>query len=163
MTEAFGPGNVSYDKQDDGAEGETYMATVLFKKKPAERLVITWKDEKRQTKPGDITAKADAPTPGSKWALPNGIHPGSSLAEVEAANGKPFAISGFDWDYGGFATDWKGGSLAKALGPCAVSIRFNPGKGANTDKVSGETAFASNDPKMRAAKPYVSVISLSRK
>lgn len=162
MSDAFGAANVTFDKQD-GAEGETYMATTLFKKKGADRLIVAWADEKRRTKPESITAGVDGPTPGSNWRLPNGLHAGSTLAEVEAANGKPFALSGFEWDYGGYATDWHGGALGKGLGPCNVSIRFSPGPGANTDKVSGDKTFQSSDPKMRAAKPFVSTIALTRK
>lgn len=162
MIETFGPANVTYDKQD-GAEGETYMATTLFKKRPADRLIVSWSDEKRRSKPESIVARADASTPGSNWRLPNGLRPGSSLADVEAANGKPFQLSGFEWDYGGYVTDWKGGSLAKGVGPCNVSIRFSPGPGAKTDKVSGDKAILSSNPHMRAAKPFVSDITVSRK
>lgn len=162
MTEAFGAANVTFDKQD-GAEGETYMGTTLFKKKPADRLIVNWKDEKRRATPDSIVARIDAPAPASNWHLPNGLRPGSSLAEVEAANGKAFALSGFEWDYGGYVNDWKGGSLAKGAGPCNISIRFSPGPAAKTDKVSGDAKFLSSDPRMKAAKPFVSDITVSRK
>ena len=157
LTEAFGAQNVIYDKQP-GAEGETFMATVLFPRKAADRLVIAWKDEKRQSKPESLTART-----GAAWHLPNGLKPGSTLAEVEEANGKPFAISGFDWDYGGFVNDWHGGKLAADIGPCTLTVRFDPGKGARTDKVSGDQPFQSSNPAMRAAKPVVSEITLTRK
>ena len=157
LTEAFGPRNVVYSKQD-GAEGETFMATVLFPNKVADRLVITWTDEKRQTKPESLTVRM-----GAAWRLPNGLKPGSTLAEVETANGKPFALSGFEWDYGGFVSDWHGGKLAADIGPCTLVVRFNPGKDANTNKVSGDKTIQSNNPAMRAAKPVVSEITLNRK
>ena len=129
MTEAFGAANVTFDKQD-GAEGETYMGTTLFKKKPADRLIVNWKDEKRQMTPDSIIARMDAPAPPSNWHLSNGLRPGSSLAEVEAANGKPFALSGFEWDYGGYANDWKGGKPRQRGRPLAIfrsaSVRVLP-------------------------------------
>ena len=30
---------------------------------------------------------------------------------MEAANGKPFKFTGFDWDYGGTVTNWNGGTF----------------------------------------------------
>lgn len=157
LVEAFGPQNVVFEEQP-GPEGETYMATVLFPKRAADRLVVTWKDEKRRAKPEALTARS-----GSRWALSSGLKPGSTLAEVEAANGKPFTLSGFDWDYGGFVTDWRGGALAKAMGPCVVGVRFEPGPGAKKDAASGDAKFQSNGAPMRAARPVVSEITLTRK
>ena len=162
LNEAFGPGNVTSEKED-GAEGESTTVSVLFKKAPADRLSVAWTDEKRRAIPASMTATTGSSALPSRWTLPNGLHPGSSLADVETANGRPFALSGFEWDYGGYATDWKGGSLAQVLGSCTISIRFNPGAGAKTDKVSGEATFLSSDPRMRAARPFVSTISLTRK
>ena len=48
---------------------------------------------------------------------------GDGIEAVEKANGGPFAVSGFEWDYGGFVTDWKGGKLKEA-GGCATTVRF---------------------------------------
>lgn len=47
----------------------------------------------------------------SKWATAEGISVGSTMQELEAANGKPFKFSGFDWDYGGTVTNWNGGAF----------------------------------------------------
>lgn len=48
---------------------------------------------------------------GSKWATDNGIKVGTSIQELQAANGKPFKFTGFDWDYGGTVTNWNGGTF----------------------------------------------------
>ena len=156
LTEAYGPKNVVFSKED-GAEGETYMATVLFPKKDSDRLIVTWKDEKRHQNPDSLSVKS----PGNRWTLPNGLRIGSKLAEVETINGKPFALSGFDWDYGGFVNDWKGGALGKGLGPCTIVVRFNPGEGAKADAASGDKTFSSNGAAMKTARPFVSEITLN--
>ena len=88
---------------------------------------------------------------------------GAGLGEVEAVNGRPFAVSGFYWDYGGYATDWKGGTLAALPGGCTLSVRFNPdpkAAGAAADRVSGEKTFSSSSPALKAVTPIVSVLSI---
>ncbi|MEZ4985865.1 MAG: hypothetical protein R2795_12665 [Saprospiraceae bacterium] len=50
---------------------------------------------------------------GSQWATAEGLKIGSTLKALEEANGRPFTFLGFDWDYGGTVTDWKGGKLAE--------------------------------------------------
>ena len=101
---------------------------------------------------------------GSHWKTADGIGIGSTLAEVEKLNGKPFKLSGFDWDLGGFVNDFAGGALLKRAGGCRLGLRFEPGTGAianATAKVAGDKRFSSADPDMRAAKPVVSEISIS--
>jgi len=48
----------------------------------------------------------------SVWQTVEGITIGSSLQDVVAANGSKFDLMGFEWDYGGTVTDWKGGQFA---------------------------------------------------
>jgi|AntRauTorckE5430_2_1112549.scaffolds.fasta_scaffold03866_1 hypothetical protein len=55
---------------------------------------------------------ATASKPGGHWASAKyGVRVGTSLAELNRLNGKPFKLSGFGWDYGGSVTDWEGGAL----------------------------------------------------
>ncbi len=138
----------------DGAEGEKVGATVLFPNNPERRLELMWADEKKRR--GLLNLGL---SPTSTWVAPNGLTIGMSLAEIEKLNGRPFALSGFDWDYGGYVTDWKGGALGQPVrGGCTVQVRFTlpedaPGDAAS--KVVGDTEFASTDPNMRKARPVV--------
>ena len=72
-------------------------------------------------------------------------------------------MSGFGWDMGGYATDWRGGALNSYPGGCTVSIRFEPdpkAPAAALNKVSGDNTIASSDPAFKAVKARVSVISI---
>src|SRR5437016_7971645 len=89
LTEAFGAPNVAF-MEVDGAEGEKMMASVVFPNDPKRRLEITWKDEAERRSPGMVLAGE-----GSAWTAGNGLRIGTSLAEVETANGNPFKLSGF--------------------------------------------------------------------
>jgi hypothetical protein len=154
LIELFGAANVAF-QEVSGAEGETAMATVVFPKDARSRLEISWQDEAARKRPAAITI-----SDRSQWTGPKGLKIGTTLAEVEKLNGKPFELSGFDWDYGGFVTGWRGGALPE-LGGCTISLRFR-----HADKVSasalrpviGDVKLMSSAANVRAAKPTVSEI-----
>jgi hypothetical protein len=124
-----------------GAEGETYRGVVLFPKATERRIEVAFTDDKAKRASG-LTLRDTAKT--SRWSV-GGVTIGSSLAEVQKANGKPFLVSGFDWDYGGFVTDWKGGTLSRPLqGGCTVTIRFGKTTGA-PKSLSGDGVKAASD------------------
>jgi hypothetical protein len=158
LVKAFGGGNVVY-RDIDGAEGEKIKASVLYPNDAKAKLEIIWGDEKARRQP-TIRARDQ-----STWASANGIRIGMALADIERMNGKPFTLSGFDWDYGGRVKDWHGGALAKPLpGGCIVSVEFvhpEDSPEASLTKVSGDSDFRSDDADMRAVEPYVSVITIS--
>jgi hypothetical protein len=158
LEKAFGSSNVVY--QDiDGAEGEKIKASVLYGHDPKARLEIIWSDEKARRGPM-VRAKDQ-----SAWVTTHGIRIGTALAEVEKLNGKPFKLSGFDWDYGGRVLDWQGGTLAKPQpGGCIIGVEFShieDAPEANLTKVTGDNAFMSDGADMRAVEPYVSVVTIS--
>lgn len=158
LVKAFGSSNVVY--QDiDGTEGETIKASVLYPNDPKAKLEIIWGDEKARRRPM-IRAKDQ-----SSWASANGIRIGMALEEIEKMNGKPFKLSGFDWDDGGRVRDWQGGALAKPLpGGCIVSVEFVHAEDvpeANLSKVTGDGEFLSDGADMRAVEPYVAVVTIS--
>lgn len=162
LRKAFGAANVERARIEIG-EGETAAGAILFPKDRKRRLELIWRDGKKRRGPGTIYVRQ-----GSGWAVagPAGerLAIGSALAAVEAANGKPFSILGFDWDYSGTAADWQGGKLGKAFGGCRLTIRFGYPKGADAkalDRLSGDKEFSSADPDMRLVKPTVYEILLS--
>lgn len=153
ISEIVGKENVIFTKID-GAEGEKVPATVLFPKNAQRRIELIWADEKKRKGLANLSL-----SPESVWVAPNGVKIGMSLAEVEKLNGRPFSLSGFDWDYGGYVTDWKGGALDAAIpGGCKVQVRFTVPEGAPegpASKVAGDNEFSSSDKNMRAVKPVV--------
>ncbi|HEV7324745.1 MAG TPA: hypothetical protein VGN91_06740 [Bosea sp. (in: a-proteobacteria)] len=162
LIKAFGAGNVQRARIEIG-EGEKAAGAVLFSKDRKRRLELIWRDGKKRRGPGTIYVRE-----GSAWAVagPAGerFAIGSALAAVEAANGKPFSILGFDWDYSGTANDWQGGKLAKAFGGCRLTIRFGYPEGADAkalDRLSGDKGFSSSNPDMRVVKPIAYEILLS--
>lgn len=142
----FGRSNVVF-RTVPAAEGEMVKATVLFPKDRARRVEITWLDEKKRRRPAEVLVYDPGP-----WRTPEGIGIGATLAEVEAANGRPFTLAGFGWDYGGTVLDWDGGRLART--GCRLLLRFEP-SGAYEGDVDGDREFRSDQKDMRAAKPMV--------
>lgn len=151
----FGKKNVKQD-QVDGAEGESLEATVVFGDDPAKRLEILWWDEKAHRRPSTIRV-TEAP---SEWSL-GSIKAGSPIDEVTKANGKAFTISGFDWDYGGLAQDWKGGKIPALGGEgCTVQVSFTH-EGDLPQRLIGDGAtVVSSDKGLTAGKTTVQTIGL---
>jgi hypothetical protein len=153
----FGKADVAWQKVD-GAEGEKIPATVIFGDHPDRRLELFWADEKARRGLATLRLSEE-----SVWIAPNGLKIGMSLAAVEKLNGRPFALSGFDWDFGGSVVDWKGGTLGGKLpGGCLVQVRFTAGADAPeaaATAVSGDRVFASSDRNMRAVAPVIGALS----
>ncbi len=142
-------------EETDGAEGEKAKALTLFAKDPARKLYISFFDDE-MTKLAAIGPAAGA----THWTIA-GLKLGSPLADVIKANGGKFEISGFEWDYGGYVTDLKGGKLSSLDGGCMVTVRFNPPEGKPVPpSLSGEKSIPSSDAKLAKLNPLVSDIQL---
>ncbi|MCC6726122.1 MAG: hypothetical protein IT258_16565, partial [Saprospiraceae bacterium] len=131
----------------DGMYGE---GVVLFPDNQRRRVEIYWDETLDPKRPAYMRIEGDS-TGVSDWKTSNGITVGTTLADLERLNGKPFDISGFGWDYGGFVTDWKGGSFN-----ASTMIRLEPAGHFAPANVSGEGTFSSDNADMVAAKPVVS-------
>jgi hypothetical protein len=161
LAKAYGSANVTRAAIAVG-EGMTEPGTIVFAKDPKRRIDILWHDGARRIRPSTISV---APTATWRIAIPDAepaIRQGMSLAQVEAANGRPFEILGFGWDRGGHAGDWKGGRLARPDGGCELSLRFEPEPGfLAMDAISGDRPFSSADARIRAVKPVVVEVRLN--
>ena len=107
---------------------------------------------------GHARPEVEAAPPGSQ--LRAGRHLGR---RQEQANGKPFTLYGFDWDYGGSTESWNGGALANLPGGCAFAPIFEPDYTTSDEiqnAVSGDTQFASDSQAMRAAKVRIRSLHL---
>lgn len=157
LIELFGRANVAF-RDVGGAEGETTMATVVFPEDAKSRLEILWNDEAARKRPASIGI-----TDQSQWTGPKGLKIGTTLAEVEKLNAKPFQLSGFDWDDGGFVSDWRGGAL-QDLDGCAITLRFRHADNVSASAlrpVLGDIKLMSSAANVRAAKPTVSEIVIA--
>ncbi len=131
-----------------GAEGETLPGWVLYPDDPT-RIVEVFLDE-AGTHPAMLRVDAAQ----SVWRRADGIRIGLTSRELQTMNGRPFAFSGFDWDYGGAVTDWRGGRLdpkGAPRGGLTLCPPESPGEG----YPSGDALFSSDDPRMLAQPAHV--------
>lgn len=137
------------------------IAVVLFPNDPATRTQLFWLDK---TSGGPRFVSAGGPE--SQWIGPSGLYVGASLAEVEAANGGPFELRGFQNHSAGEVTDWLGGALgAKPGDTCQFAMVLGLSPDAPSEVViplSGdpEKVYRSDSPEMRAANPSVDALAL---
>lgn len=138
-----------------GPEASEFAGLVLWPDDPARRLEVIFTDEE----PGTVSSVAVGP--GSQWRVA-GLGLGDPLARVNEANGKPFKLWGFSWDYGGYVSDLGGGKLAALPGRCRVIIRFAPREGAEVaDDLVGDREVSSGDPRLEAAGVAIEELTLA--
>jgi hypothetical protein len=160
LVATYGIQNVT-SEQRPGADGLPISISVLFAKVPADRLEIIWKDDKTRNAIDTIRVST-----GSRWALKDGSHAGSTLAYVELVNGRPFKLNGFGPETSGYVTDWGKGRLDSLAGGCLVGMRFAPAHDASAkarDKATTDKAVASTNPALRAVYPEIAEITLHYK
>ncbi len=96
-------------------KGRRLLATVVYPGTDNE-LTFFWKDEAR-TQCFEILISNES----DRWKTAEGIKVGTTLSELNRANGNPFEYAGFDWTYGGTVSNWQGGELPNWFKPVLVS------------------------------------------
>jgi hypothetical protein len=140
----------------DGPEGQPLNVTAIYPDDPDRRIEVVFANEEERT--GLITVMVSRTT--SLWKGPGGISIGAGIAEVEAANGEPFSVQGFGWDYGGFVSDWKDGNLT-GLGGCSPIVRFVTHGDDVAPEIMGDGVMPmSDDPAVRKADPTVALFGI---
>jgi len=115
LKERYGAENVKRDTIWLG-EGEFTIGTKLYPGSDKE-VELSWRDTMKFEEL--LSAKVEAKwTEGkregaNRWRSKTGIRLGSTSAELQELNGKPFKFLGFGWDYAGTLSNWEGGALDK--------------------------------------------------
>jgi hypothetical protein len=136
-------------------------ALVLYPDEPATRVEMLWFGE-----PDGPPLHARASGEASQWIGPAGLFIGATLEDVEAANGGPFELMGFQNHNAGEVTDWLGGKLDDVPGSrCYQGMRMDIPDGLPEEAVAAvsgdpEKRYRSDSPEMRAAKPVVAELSV---
>ena len=142
----YGAGNV-VGQALPGGEGTEVAGWVLFPGDALRHVDIYLDDSGRHPRSVLLSDR-------SAWTRSDGLRLGLDAAALERLNGRAFAFSGFDWDYGGYVTDWKDGRLAhggRFLGPVRLCAPAKVPAG----YPAGEGDFMSDLPAVRAAAPTV--------
>lgn len=130
-----------------------FQQSVLYEGTPDE-VHIVWNDDQnfRDISYVQITGKE------SRWHTGSGIRLGSSLADLEGANEKPFQFYGFQWDYAG-AVDWDGGKLADTK--MTVFLSYPEGSELPSSLI-GDSKVSSEHPDALKVQTYVNRIKLEK-
>jgi hypothetical protein len=140
-------------------EGEVMPGTVLYPDDPDKRIEIVWKNATARRYPARALLRGTR----SRWRLPQGITLGTTLAELERLNGRPFTMAGFGWDYSGAVTSWEGGALNSLKGRAWLYLEPAPGKNQDPSyaQVQGDRDVSSSFPAMRALAPRITRIQVT--
>jgi hypothetical protein len=138
-----------------GPEGIEFPGLVLWPDDPARRIEVVFAEEGQRT-------VSSVDLSGMSAFRVAGLAIGDPLARANAANGKPFKLWGFSWDYGGYVSDLEGGKLAALPGGCRVVMRVDPHEDAEVpDALVGEVELSSDDPRLEAAGVTIEELSLA--
>ena len=136
-------------------EGNPFRAVILFGGDPKRRLVAWFVDDTLSHVEG-VFAESGA----TAWSV-RGLKVGSTLAQVEAANGGPIDVEGFGSDLAG-RTTMRGGALDKPVASCYIGIHLKEPVGAQASPaISDGEIHPSTDPDLRALAPIVAELSVA--
>lgn len=158
----YGQGNVRTGDVP-GPEGSTEQGAILFPDDPARRAYAYFHDDMQPRR----LASVQVFDPESRWQLERGVRIGMPFDALRRLNGKPFRFGGLGWDYGGYVSDWNGGTLAERDGdPMLIGVRLDASAEAQVQADTypiGEGGYSSDDPAwpQMAAALLVSQISVS--
>lgn len=137
-------------------------AIVLWPDDPSMRAEVLWfGDKSGMPEAARVAGGAD-----SLWVGPAGLLLGSTIADIEAANGGPFMMTAFENHNHGEVSNFLGGKLEAAPGAaCRVSFSLNAGPNAPQAAVAAlsgnsEKSFRSDSPEVRAAQPVLSEMTI---
>jgi hypothetical protein len=154
----YGEEAVIQDNLYSGVEDITYSGVVLLPRAPDWRIEVSFTDETMDRVAG-LTLPNTAKT--SHWSVA-GVTIGSSLAEVQKVNGKPFVLNEFETDAGGFVRNWNGGTLSRPLpGGCRVTVRFGKDGSAPYDLAGDASKISSDNKKLVMWAPVVIQIGVN--
>jgi hypothetical protein len=100
----FGAVNLALARIPIG-EGEFEEGTAIFPGDKAKELIVQWAIP--EVKPKAVIIS------GTQWKTEEGIGIGTRLSKLVEANNAPVSFAGFEWDYAGYITGWRGGTLEK--------------------------------------------------
>jgi len=154
----FGPSQVRRELIHVG-EGERESGSVIYPNEPRLTLLVLWKDSVGRRNPSSLRLRDR-----SRQVIYDGIGIGTTLKALERLNGRPFQLAGFDFDYSGTVTSWRGGRLEKVSGPaCEIKVRLLPvlpkspsrQQLAAGEATEGDRDFESANPNMQLLNPRV--------
>lgn len=98
---------------------------------------------------------------GRNWRTAEGIHVGTTLAELERINGGPFTLSGFDWDYGGLVQAKPPGKLPRFLSIATRTVNAQAVPPNAYNQISGDRQISSRHPVLAKVGVVVSSLSMA--
>ncbi|GGF86762.1 hypothetical protein GCM10007301_53340 [Azorhizobium oxalatiphilum] len=132
--------------------GATGPGSIVLPEDPKLRVAVAWADGFAYAGPLRFNFSEE-----TAWSV-NGVGIGTTLAQLEKINGKPFRLVGFGGDNGGLVTDWQGGTLSNLQGGCALTVQLAISALAPASaqaKVVGPRVFSSSDRNVRTLRPTV--------
>lgn len=141
LQQRFGVENLRFT--DISIPEDVLPGGVLFPDDEARRVELYWSDPETRQTLEFIQIHGEQ----NDWKVAPGIGLGTSLAELERLNGRPFVFLGFGFDSDGGIVDWRGGRLEPLHRSPSARLRLQPN--VEVPGTKGSNELISNQDKSR--------------
>jgi hypothetical protein len=141
----FGKEKVTDEKMYRAPDSdETVIKTVINKDK-IDEIIIQWDDSLFHKKIISIEAYRE----NHPYKTSNGVHYGTTLAELVTINGAKISFTGFGWDFGGLLTNFHGGKLTYKEGKPNITYDVDIRLTQQYDEIMGDQTIDTEMPKAK--------------
>jgi hypothetical protein len=155
LIRTYGKERVTDEKMYRAPDSDEMVMKTIINKDKIDEMVIQWDDDHFHKKILNIEAYRN----NHPYKTANGIHCGTTLAELVKINCAKISFSGFGWDFGGLLTDFHGGKLAYKEGKPHIGYSLDLNLTQNYEEILGDQTI---DTDMPMAKKYLENIVVKK-
>ncbi len=155
LIRTFGKERVSDEKMYRAPDTDEMVVKTIINKNRIDEIIIQWDDSLFHKRILSIEALRE----NHPYKTTDGIHYGTTLAELVKINGAKISFSGFGWDFGGLLNDFHGGKLSYKEGKPTISYDLDVNLTQNYDEIMGDQVIDTDMPK---AKKYLENIMVKK-
>jgi hypothetical protein len=155
LLRTFGKERVTDEKMYRAPDSDETVVKTIINKDKIDEIIIQWDDSLFHKKILSVEAYRE----NHPYKTSNGIHYGTTLAEMVIINGAKISFSGFGWDFGGLLTNFHGGKLTYQEGKSNITYDVDIKITQQYDEVMGDQIIDTDMPK---AKKYLDNIIVTK-
>lgn len=155
LIRTYGKERVTDEKMYRAPDTDEMVTKTIINKDKIDEIVIQWDDSLFHKKILAIEAYKE----NHPYKTADGVHYGTTLAELVKINGAKISFSGFGWDFGGLLNDFHGGKLQHKEGKPNISFDLDLKLTQQYDEILGDQIIDTDMPK---AKKYLDNIVVKK-
>jgi len=153
----YGKERVTDEKVMRAPDSDEMVIKTIINKGKSDEISVQWHDNAFHKKIISI----DASQNNHPFKTTDGVHYGTTIAELVAINGAKISFTGFGWDFGGLLNDFHGGKLAYKEGQSNISYEININTTQPYDEILGDQVLVTDMPITKKFLDYIFIYKIS--